>query len=68
MTYSMKETKEIVKSIVWSCTFVYTMSAKLEYSFNEVLKLSRLTTAAQHFKSTEFSVISLKIQCLRIYY
>ena len=66
MTYSMKETKGIVKSIVWS--FVYTMSAKLEYSFNEVLKLSRLTTAAQHFKSTEFSVISLKIQCLRIYY
>ena len=36
---------------------------KLEYNFDEVFKLSRLTNIAQQFKSTKFSMISLNTWC-----
>ena len=60
---SMKETKEIVKSRVWSNMYFDMIAPKLEYNFNEVFKLSRLTTIDQQLKSTIFSMISLNTWC-----
>ena len=39
------------------------IAPKLEYNFNEVFKLSRLTTIDQQLKSTIFSMISLNTWC-----